>query len=161
MEPAIQREALFVLAEIAIALAGFAGIVAAIGKPETDLDRWHGRQVVEVGVWLVALSLLPVLVDLLGVSAAAVWRSSSGVVLLVVGGYYLVNRGSVKTLIHAPSVSFVAVGDFLALATCAANTAGLTGAYYEAGYMYVLYWFLVQGLVYFFLSAKVLWTRPR
>ena len=160
MDTAIDRDLLFVLAEISVAITGFAGIAAAIGKPTTILQKWHVRSVVDVGAWAVVLSLLPAFVNLLSASEQTVWRVSSGVLLLVIVGYYLMNRDALKVVADGAFVRVVAVGDFCALALSAANAAGLTGPYYEAGYMYVLYWFLIQALIFFFLSIQDLWAQP-
>jgi len=157
MEPNIDRDFLFILAEVAVAVTGFAGIAAAIGKPSTELARWHVRQVVDAGAWTVVLSLLPAFVDLLGLAEAVVWRSSSGILLLVIAGYYALNRDSLRVAIEGSFVRVVAIGDLLGLLACVANALGLTGIYYEAGYMYVLYWFLIQALIFFYLSIRDLW----
>jgi hypothetical protein len=160
VDTAIDRDLLFVIAEISVAITGFAGIAAAIGKPTTVLQKWHVRSVVDAGAWAVVLSLLPAFVTLLNVSEQTVWRVSSGVLLLVIVGYYLLNRESLKVVAEGIFVRVFAVGDLCALVLSAANAAGLTGRYYEAGYMYVLYWFLIQALVFFFLSIQDLWAKP-
>ena len=159
MEPTIDRDLIFILAEVAVAVTGFAGIAAAIGKPSTEIARWHVRQVVDAGVWTVVLSLLPAFVDLFGLSEPVVWRTSSGIVVLVIASYYALNRASLKIPFDSFLVRLVAGLDFLALVLCAANAFGLLGAYYEPGYMVVLYLFLSQALVYFYLSIQGLWTR--
>ena len=160
VDAAIDRELLFVLAEVSIAITGFAGIAAAIGKPTTVLQKWHVRSVVDAGAWAVVLSLLPAFVNLLSSSEPTVWRVSSGVLFFVILGYYLLNRDSLKVAAEGVFVRVVAVGDLLALVLAAANAVGLTGPHYEAGYMYVLYWFLIQALVFFFLSIQDLWAKP-
>jgi len=103
--------------------------------------------------------LLPAFVDLFGLSEPVVWRVSSGIVVFVIYGYYALNRASLKIPFDSLLVRVVAVLDSLALALCAANAIGLLGGYYEAAYMVVLYLFLSQALVYFYLSIQGLWTR--
>ena len=163
MESVIDRDLLFILAEVSVAITGFAGIAASIGKPKSELARWHVRNVVDSGIWTIVLSLLPAFVGLVGLSEEAVWRISSGIMLVVIVVYQtlLLNRDGLKLAFEGAAVRVGAVGALLSLATSAANALGLTGAYYEAGYMYVLYWFLVQALIFFYLSIHELWAKPK
>jgi len=162
MEPGIDRDLLFILAEVSVAVTGFAGIAAAIGKPKSELERRHVRSVVDSGGWTIVLSLLPAFVSLLGLSEEVVWRVSSGIVLVVIVVYHamLLNRTGLKAAFEGAFVRVGAVGALLSLAACAANAVGFTGAYYEAAYMYVLYWFLIQAIVFFYLSIQELWAKP-
>ena len=162
METGIDRDFLFILAEVSVAVTGFAGIAAAIGKPKSELARWHVRNVVDSGVWTIVLSLLPAFVGLLGLSEETVWRASSGIAFVVIVVYQalLLKRDKLKVAFEGAFVRVGAIGAVLSLAICAANAVGLTGAYYEAGYMYVLYWFLIQALIFFYLSIQELWSKP-
>lgn len=131
VDSAIQMDFLLVLAEVSVAITGFAGIAAAIGKPSRSLRKWYVRGVVDAGAWTVVLSLLPAFVDLLDLSESKVWRASSGVLLVVILGYYLLNRDALRAAAEGLFVRIVAVGDLGALVLPAANAAGLPGSHYE------------------------------
>lgn len=74
-------QALAVLAHASVAFAGFSGIVAAFRRrdlPEwSPLERFRFRFMVEFSLATLALSLVPLFLDELGLSEAAVWRASS------------------------------------------------------------------------------------
>lgn len=74
------------IAEVAIALAGFSGIVAVLGQRSSGewspTERLRLRLLLEASLLVVFLSFLPSLM-LRGTSASAAWRVSSGVCGLV------------------------------------------------------------------------------
>ena len=106
------------------------------------------------------LSLLPAFVGLFGLSEETVWRASSGIVLIVIVAYWalLLTRSGLKLAFEGVFARVSAAGALLSLVASVANSFGVTGEYYEAGYMYVLYWFLIQALFFFYLSIQELWT---
>jgi len=160
MESGIDRDLLFVLAEVSVAVTGFAGIAGAIGSPKSEVGRRYVRSVVDSGAWTVVLSLLPAFVGLFGLSEETVWRASSGIALIVIVAYWarLLTRSGPKLAFEGVFARISAAGALLSLAVSVANLLGVTGEYYEAGYMYILYWFLIQALFFFYLSIQELWT---
>lgn len=85
MEPLAHRDVLLTLAEVAAAFVGFSMIVAALrSQPGPAGARFHSvRDVAEIGIYVVAGSLLPLLIHAFELSSAQVWRYSSAVVLVV------------------------------------------------------------------------------
>jgi hypothetical protein len=84
---------LFIVAEIAIAFAGFAGLVVAISgrqgrSPErARLELVLLRNVLLIGLLVVAFALFPSLLLQMGAEPEAAWRVSAAVFLLVLGGH--------------------------------------------------------------------------
>ena len=88
-----QADTLQTIAEISVALAGFAALAGAIGDRQdrdgTRLSFQRLRFVVLVGVLLLVLALLPLVIADYGLSPTSVWRASSAAafVLNLVAGY--------------------------------------------------------------------------
>jgi hypothetical protein len=75
--------ALALLAELAVAVLGFSGVVAALGQRSSgewsDLDRLRFRSMIRLALLVLVLSLLPLPFDSAGLGAAHVWGWSSGI----------------------------------------------------------------------------------
>jgi hypothetical protein len=75
------------LAELAVAVLGFSGVVAALGPRASgewsNLDRVRFRGMVRIAVFVLVLSLLPFPLENAGLSAAQVWGWSSGIGFLL------------------------------------------------------------------------------
>ena len=74
------------IAEIAVALAGFSALVALLATKDQARRKFEalGLQVMlEASLFVVALSLLPVVLFELGLAAGTVWRSSAAIFLIV------------------------------------------------------------------------------
>jgi len=78
-------EELLTLAELAIALAGFSGVVVAFGQrgEMTPLDRWRFAALLSISMSAAVLAFLPSVLHLLGISGSFLWRMSSAVYLCV------------------------------------------------------------------------------
>lgn len=74
------------IAQIGMALAGFAGLVTLLGRPGPEvsarLDELRFRSMIELSLTLSAFALLPFVPEELGASDAASWRIASGVYAL-------------------------------------------------------------------------------
>jgi hypothetical protein len=74
---------LALLAELAIGVLGFSGIVAALGRRDsnewTPLDKRRFFSMVLIGALVVVLSLLPFPLHHAGLQASSLWSWSSGV----------------------------------------------------------------------------------
>lgn len=75
------------LAELAVAVLGFSGVVAALGRRASGewsrLDRMRFRGMVRIALFVLVLSLLPFPLDSAGLAASQVWGWSSGIGLLL------------------------------------------------------------------------------
>jgi hypothetical protein len=81
-------EVLLALAQIAVALAGFSGVVAAFSRSREFRveDRVRFLMLVGGAFTNILLSLVPFLLDMIGFTEANVWRWSSGAWILIFGG---------------------------------------------------------------------------
>ena len=82
-------ELLLAISQLAVALAGFSGLIAAIRTASPD--GWHPRDIWSLswmlGASIGALALLPPWLELLGGSDQSVYRISSAVAALGIGAF--------------------------------------------------------------------------
>lgn len=89
-----EEDLLYTLAEVAIAVAGFSGIVTALSSrdgrsaEQAALDFQILQGVLMASLLVVGFSVLPGALVHMGVSVRAAWRVSSSIFFLVAGAYY-------------------------------------------------------------------------
>jgi len=92
------RETLLTIAEIAVALAGFASLVSVIGGRRNDASRVSAslrlRAMLEIALRNAAFALLPLPFLQYAPSDPVVWRVSSGVYIAATAGHYLLRLRS-------------------------------------------------------------------
>ena len=142
------RDTLLTLAEIAVALAGFTGIVGVLGRRAQDPTRaisWFRlRAMLEIALRNAAFAVLPIpFLDLVS-PETVVWRVASGAYFLAVIAYILLRRRSesattVGQTLGSPFLVLLPISLF----ACIANVLGLAGP--NAVSLYLLS--LVLGLV--------------
>ncbi len=80
------RDLLQTIAEVGVALAGFAGVVsifrARLPEPEHLIHVQSARNIIEVSLFTVLFSFAPPIFHGLGADSSAAWRISSGVAAL-------------------------------------------------------------------------------
>lgn len=79
--------ALLTLAEIGIGLVGFAGLILAVTRRRSSMSRIEViqlRELVRAGLGAAALALVPVGAMLLGAAGSTLWRTASGIHVLIV-----------------------------------------------------------------------------
>lgn len=88
----IQYGPLFAVMEFGVGLAGFAGVAfVVIHRGELgSVDRFRISNLLVTALGAAFLALLPVLLDSTALSLEATWRLTSGVVILCVGGGWVV-----------------------------------------------------------------------
>ena len=151
-------EPLFIFAEVAIALAGFASLVTVIDRGGGDppaLDANRLRNLIDVSLLVVVFSLFPMVPFEFGLEAESVWRLSSAVYLVTTSGYLVIaarrqaflrrkgvmlRRGWARTLWSLAAATIVAL---------AAGAAGAGGASGEAWYITALFLSLVSAALIF------------
>ncbi|HVP27798.1 MAG TPA: hypothetical protein VMW35_01380 [Myxococcota bacterium] len=78
-----RADVLLTIAQIALALAGFSGLVTLLGRPSArggeELNQIRFRSMVELSLLLAAFALFPFLPGPIGLDEPASWRLSSGV----------------------------------------------------------------------------------
>lgn len=122
-----QAELLLTIAQIGMALAGFAGLVTLLGRTAPEdrprLDEIRFRSMVELSLALSAFALLPFVPDQLGAAPEASWRIASA--LYAAGAAVFLAHG-VRRNRRTTGVVLVAGGVTAALiATCGLVALGL------------------------------------
>ena len=92
------RETLLTIAELAVALAGFASLVSVIGGRPNDASRVSAslrlRAMLEIALRNAAFALLPLPFLQFAPSDPVVWRISSGVYVAATAGHFLLRLRS-------------------------------------------------------------------
>jgi len=158
-------ELLATIAELALGLAGFSGVMTAfMQRPGrlTEVEAYRIAVLLGVSLGALFLSLVPLALMQFGLDAGAVWRSA-GLCMVgyaVVGGaLYL--RASWRVARHAPEIFNRSVFVALAaghVANIALQLAALTVLEPSPGpYAVGLVWFMLHAAVQF---ARILFVQP-
>ena len=156
-----EAESLLTLAEIAVTLAGFSGLVAAFRS--RSLDEWHPRDllilwlILGLGGLAMLFALLPLPLFQAGLGSSAVWRAASLVflvfLLLAIAGALTASDRVARAghPVRTPRVNAVAIsiGGFSA-AALAANGVLLTQAW-----LYSLVLILLLSLSFLYLATFI------
>jgi hypothetical protein len=148
------NEALFVIAQLAIAIAGFTGVVTAL-RARDELHPWdRARTVALILVTgdLLVLSLLPFGLHVLGVDGAQLWRFSCGAAIALGIPTLLVMRHFDSGAAQPYAPFFPVTGSALMLVHAVNAYVGSFGVFYLT-----LLASLVVGVIQF---AHVLVVRP-
>ena len=116
-------------AEVSVAFAGFIGIFLALAAGEGRFpaaDSFQIRLIVICSIAPVFLAVLPLILDLLGLGGSALWRLSSGVILLaeVAVTLYLVGQARALSGGEGRKLNYGFVLWVLASVACLVNAAG-------------------------------------
>ena len=160
-------ESLSTIAEIGIGLAGFAGIVFAIGYKSQPLDPLDRMRVIgmlsgSLGVTLVAV--LPLVLSDIGVAEQTVWRTSSAVfaAYMLTSLLYVLHASRsisqlAKSQLHPGVWIFVVSGSFVFALALVGNALGWPGTPSAGPYLAGLYFLLLYSSVQF---LRLLLVRP-
>jgi hypothetical protein len=86
----VEHEAVLLThAEVAVALAGFASVVAALRRPLTPVDRQRFLALLFLALVQVLGCLGPIWLDSFVVNPAVLWRSSSLIILVLAAFHYV------------------------------------------------------------------------
>ena len=80
---------LLTIAELAIGLAGFSGVVVAFAHQGqlTIVDRWRFAGLLSLSMGAAVVAFVPSLLDLAGFSGESLWRASSVIFLIIAVPY--------------------------------------------------------------------------
>jgi hypothetical protein len=161
-------ELLLTVAEIAVAFAGFSGLVTILGqrlsRVHPQLVEHNLRAMILTSLLAVSFSLFPFLPYKLGVSPGIAWRISAGVFGLVSAVYFF-NTGTRRRALGRSGVADVLSAGtllnatlwLLAILVLLAVAAGIAGAgYYFIALFIVLY---VSGQLFFTVFVSLLKGR--
>jgi hypothetical protein len=155
------RDTLLTIAEIAVALAGFASIVSVIAQRADEnsriADSYRLRLMLEVALRNAGFSVFPLLFLQLAPSDPLVWRASSGIYLVAALIHGTIRLKAQKKI--GPHWFTVSAQVFLAMTAVAslANVLGLGGAHAFSLYLAsLLFGLSVSGLAFLAVTASAL-----
>jgi hypothetical protein len=159
-------EALSTIAEVGLGLAGFTGILVALGRNRAAFSR---PEVLRLLLLLVSslgtvfLALLPFALHESGVGDAACWRLSSAIlaaftsISLVYLGYQIQrHRGEFGELFSSTVFVVVATGSLAIVVLQLGNAMGLGASPRSGPYLFGLLWLLFVASLQF---ARILFVR--
>jgi hypothetical protein len=160
-------ESLSTIAEIGIGLAGFAGVVVALGNRSHRLDPLDRMRVIGMLVGSLGAALLATLPKILadiGVAEQTTWRTSSAVFACYLSMFlvysFLASRAlppSLRAHLHLGMWILVIGGTLVFAVVLGDNTLGLSGAPSAGPYLSGLYFLLVYSSIQF---LRLLLVRP-
>jgi hypothetical protein len=160
-----EAEALYNIAEIAVGLAGFAGVVLAISRGREELvsyDAFRVFQLLANAISAMLLALVPIALYAAGVPMEDTWRASSGVMVLVTlgigAGAFRFGREVDPEDLHWAIGSVLIGGTSINLTCQTLNVlhVGFHGIF--AVYYFGLFWFLTGAGMSF---VTLLFIRPK
>lgn len=159
---------LLAMAQIAIAFAGFSGVIAAFSKFKLhhDVTVFRVRLMVVAGLSALVFSLFPFLPPAFGASEALSWRIASGVMALA--GFIFpffalapARRLYKAGLIHTQPFSvFTNVGSTIFTLSLTAVAAGFIPQYAEAIYLSAIFFTLILCAFYFLMQMFAIELDP-
>ena len=160
-------DALSTIAEIALGLAGFSGVVVVLGRQPGAFSKVESGRLVLLlvsSIGAMFLALLPLALAPLELSASLLWRVSAGTFIAFCLGYGLIGRSRVRIVrAHAPEIySFgVSVFNYATVGTAVilqlvvlARPADLGPGFYVLGLIGLLLTATVQ-------FVRMLFVRPQ
>ncbi len=158
------RDTLLTTSEIAITIAGFAGLVGVLGQRDrigrSSTEFFRLRFMLEYSFFALGYSLLPFLVFSAGFNESVSWRASSAVASSAYVGYALVNRRFLSELTRTTrGLERAAILiDSLATLLLIANTLALPFESSAFPYVAAVYLHLFGAAVGFFRLIALVWS---
>ena len=163
-------ETLLTIAEIAVAFAGFTGLIGLFISrnrgvvAEGEVLRF--RTMLDYSLITLLAALFPLLPAALQLSDAAIWRISSIAMLLGLAGYWLIIGGSLyrRSVGNRDEASrFIGVfvgGDVILAVLLVENAAGLLHTPSFFAYMVAVLWQLIGAIIGFGSVVTLAWEPP-
>jgi hypothetical protein len=160
-------ETLLTLAEVSIGLAGFAGIVVVFGRGPGALppaDSLRLAALVGASLGTLFLSLMPIVLNALGLSEPELWQWSSAIMVIFAVPAHVIGllriRRIASEMLEVVPFHLIAVGVFLLLGNLAAQVCNSVGAPWLPSFGVYL-----SGLILYlgfaaFQFARLLFVRP-
>ena len=162
-----EQETLTSVTEFAIALAGFSGIVVALGKQPgrwAPADRYRLLNVLGFAFGAGFMAYLPIGLAHAGLTGSQLWRASSGLFLCfgVLGSGFMVVRtrrlpDNVRALVHPVVRQISYTTSAIGLLVQLANVVGLGFTPQFSAYFLGLVVLLLNGSIQF---TRILFVRP-
>lgn len=164
----IDKDILYTLAELAVALAGFSAIIGVLSSRKDRADRKVNalrlQVMLETCFMVAAVALFPALLSHLGVDSSMIWRIASAVFLCIAIPFEFVARNRTKDLpnmtltkVNVNTVNWgLSIGADLILVAIVINVAGINS---EALYLIALFLQLTLAGILFVQFANATFTH--
>lgn len=162
------QESLTTIAEIAVALAGFSGLVVVLRKnngPLNAIEKYRMAVLLATAFGAMFLALLPATLRQLGFSGDVLWRMSSGILtafsLIFLLAWIFSSRRFFRVareIFSLPAFALVSVGHFANTAIQTAVTLGFLADRKPGIYMLGLVWLLAHASQQF---IRMLFIQPK
>ena len=160
----IDKDVLFVLAELAVALAGFSAVIGVLSsrRESTDLkvNALRLQVMLETCFMVAAAALIPIILDKFGVNHNLLWRAASAAFLCIAIPFEIVARNRTKdmpnmtlTKINVNTINWaLSIGADLILLAILLNA---VGTWTDAFYIVALFGQLtLAGILFIQFSAE-------
>ena len=158
------RDTLLTIAEVAIAITGFSGLIGVFARREhlqsLSSEVFKLRWMLDYSLATLFASLVPFLVFSADVSEPAAWRASSTVVLTAGAIYLLANREMISRMARQPGLAgaIFAAGDVLLVVLLLLNALGVVFAPQALPYLGFVFWCLLGSVAGFVQLVALAWN---
>jgi len=165
----IDKDVLFVLAELAVALAGFSAVIGVLSssRESTDLkvNALRLQVMLETCFMVAAAALIPIILDKFGVNHNLLWRAASAAFLCIAIPFEIVARNRTKdmpnmtvTKINVNTINWaLSIGADLILVAILLN---LVGTWSDAFYIVAMFGQLTLAGILFVQFAAETFRHP-
>lgn len=157
MSPLAEESVLLIFAQVAVLFAGFGGVSIVLGRLQTAVERARLRNVVMTAIFLLLMSLFPLLPNQFGLQPETTWRIGTGALAFFTMLFYAAS-GDLKLFKDANRIDqSLMIGDGVVFAFLVAGTLGLTMGLAAKVYLSALFWHLFSACVMFVMVFAPIW----
>jgi hypothetical protein len=158
------RDTLLTIAEVAIAITGFSGLIGIFARRERlqnlSSEFFKLRWMLDYSLATLFASLIPFLVFAADISEPAAWRASSTAVLAAGAIYLVASRDMISRMARQPGWvgGIFAVGDVLVTVLLLLNALGGVFAPQALPYLGFVFWCLLGSVAGFVQLVALAWS---
>ncbi len=157
MTPLAEESILYIFAQVAVLFAGFGGVSIVLSRLRTAVERARLRNVIITAIYLLLMSLFPLLPNQFGLEPEITWRVGTGVLALFTIVFYTVS-GDLGLFKESNRIDkSLMIGDGVLLLLLIASTFGPTIGLAAKIYLTVLFWNLLSACVMFIMVFAPVW----
>ena len=157
MAPLAEESILFIFAQVAVLFAGFGGVSIVLGRLQTPVERARLRNVIITALFLLLMSLFPLLPNQFGLEPDTTWRLGTGVLASMIIVFYAAS-GDLKLFKDANRTDqSLMIGDGVLIVLLIGATVGPATGFAAKVYLTALFWHLFSACVMFFMVFAPVW----
>ena len=157
MAPLAEESILYIFAQVAVLFAGFGGVSIVLGRLQSPIERARLRNVILTALFLLLMSLFPLLPNQFGLEPDTTWRVGTGVLALMTIVFYA-SSGDLRLFKDANRIDqSLMIGDGVLLLLLIASTVGPVTGFAAKMYITTLFWHLFSACMMFFMVFAPVW----